>query len=624
MASELRNGQPAGSTAIRARSTLAELPKSHNFTSKLPADPAFPTPADSDRAPRQKLGPRMVRDALFTYIKPETADEPELLGVSSRAMEDLGLHDDEVQTQEFLDLVAGNKIYWSEDSAGSYPWAQAYAGWQFGSWAGQLGDGRAISLFETTNPETGIRYELQLKGAGRTPYSRFADGKAVLRSSIREYVVSEALNALRIPTTRALSLTLTPKATVLRETREPGAIVARFAESWLRIGSFDLLRSRGDRKLIRRLADYVAEDVFPGWKSLRSFLSEDESSHLDPPRDVPKDAIQGPAGAEENRYARLYREIVRRNALTVAKWQCFGFMNGVLNTDNTSIFGLSLDYGPFAFMDNFDPSYTPNHDDHLLRYSYRNQPTIIWWNLVRLGEDMGELIGAGPQVDTEVFEKGVSEEFAPELIKRAETLIEAAGHEYKAVFTSEYSRLMRARCGLKTQKQSDIDVLISDLLDTLEKLELDFNHFFRRLSSLTLAHIDTEEKRRDTAKIFFHREGITALGETTDSAAERVSSWLASWRERILEDWGEEATSDKERIEAMKGVNPNFLPRGWVLDEIIDRVQNKGDREVLGRVMRLALQPYREEWDKEDREDAERWCGDVPRQGRGLMCSCSS
>ena len=419
-------------------------------------------------------------------------------------------------------------------------------------------------MFESTNPKTNVRYELQLKGAGRTPYSRFADGKAVLRSSIREFVVSEALNALRIPTTRALSLTLTPKDMVARETMEPGAIVARFAQSWIRIGTFDILRARGDRKLVRQVANYVAEDVFPGWESLPSALPKDTTdAHVDPPRGVTKDRIEGAKGAEENRFARLYREIARRNAKTVAAWQAYGFMNGVLNTDNTSVYGLSLDFGPFAFMDNFDPAYTPNHDDHMLRYSYRNQPSIIWWNLVRLGESLGELIGAGDQVDSEGFiHDDVSEEFAPNLIERAETLINQAGEEYKAVFMTEHKRLMTARLGLKTQKESDFKQLFSELLNTLEKLELDFNHFFRRLSLITVSEIDTADKRKQSARIFFHKERVTGMGETDGSAAQKMSTWLEAWRQRVIEDWGENADADKEREAAMKSVNPKFVPRG--------------------------------------------------------------
>lgn len=376
-----------------------------------------------------------------------------------------------------------------------------------------------------------------------------------------EYI---ALNALGIPTTRALSLTLLPNTSVRRERIEPGAIVTRFAESWLRIGTFDLLRARNERDLTRKLATFVAEDVFQGWESLPAALQFKDkqitSPDVDnPPRGVPRDEIQGEEGAEENRFARLYREIVRRNAKTVGAWQAYGFMNGVLNTDNTSLFGISIDFGPFAFMDNFDPNYTPNHDDEMLRYAYRNQPSIIWWNLVRLGEDLGELIGAGDIVDEEVFAtKGVTEEDAEVLVKRAEKLIDQANAEYKAVFLNEYKRLMTARLGLKSQKESDFEKLFSELLDTLEALELDFNHFFRRLSGVSLADVETDEKRQEISGIFFHDEGVGGIGNTEQSARERIGKWLAAWRERILEDWGTE--KDDERQAAMEAVNPKVTP----------------------------------------------------------------
>jgi len=609
--------------------TLHDLPKSNNFTSNLPADPKFPTPLDSHNASREKLGPRQVRGALYTFVRPEMVKSPELLGVSTRAMKDIGLKEGEQYTDEFRDFVSGNKIIsWNESSpdSGVYPWAQCYGGWQFGSWASQLGDGRAISLFEVTNPHTKVRYEIQLKGAGRTPYSRFADGKAVLRSSIREFVVSEALNALNIPTTRALALTLTPHAKVHRERTEPGAIVARFAQSWLRIGTFDLLRSRGDRKLLRQLSTYVAEEVFKGWESLPARipveeLDDDTKESLDPSRNISSSTLEGPDDIAENRFARLYREIVRRNAKTVAAWQAYAFTNGVLNTDNTSIFGLSLDFGPFAFLDNFDPSYTPNHDDHMLRYSYRNQPTVIWWNLVRLGEDMGELLGAGSKVDDpEFIEKGVTEAFAPELVNRAEQIIHRAGAEYKAVFMAEYKRLMGLRLGLTSPlSAADFKGLLSKLLDTLEALELDFNHTFRRLASVKMSELKSKEQCEDVASRFFHHEGVSASDETEESAREKLGAWLATYRERVMQD----GTEDAAREKAMKSVNPKFVPRSWILDELIQRVEHKGEREVLGRVMNMALNPFEESWGG-DAEEEERFCGDVPRFHRAMQCSCSS
>lgn len=372
-----------------------------------------------------------------------------------------------------------------------------------------------------------------------------------------------ALNALGIPTTRALSLTLLPKSKVLRERLEPGAIVARFAESWLRIGTFDILRARGDRVLIRKLATYIAEDVFGGWENLPAVVSVRDgqsTAEMDSPRrGVASGELQCHQEIDENRFARLYREIARRNAKTVAAWQAYGFMNGVLNTDNTSIYGLSLDYGPFAFMDNFDPQYTPNHDDHMLRYSYKNQPSVIWWNLVRLGESLGELFGAGGRVDDESFiTDGVSEELEPEIIKRAETIIDRTGEEFKAVFLNEYKRLMCQRLGLKTQQESDFQNLFSEMLDTLEALELDFNHFFRRLSGLSLSELETEDQRAQAAAIFFHAEGFGGIGYTEASAKARIAKWLEYWRGRVLEDWG--TGHDDDRQKAMKAVNPNVCP----------------------------------------------------------------
>jgi uncharacterized protein YdiU (UPF0061 family) len=628
-----RVAQMAGHLSTNSKQfSIRDLPKSNNFTQKLPADAQYPTPTASHNEDRLKLGPRLVKNAAFTYVRPESFEKTELVGVSKTALKDLGIDPESVQDEDFKDTVAGKKIVTIDGEPKDediYPWAQCYGGYQFGSWAGQLGDGRAISLFETTNPNTNQRYELQLKGAGKTPYSRFADGRAVVRSSIREFVVSEALNSLGIPTTRALSLTLAPEARVRRETMEPAAIVARFAQTWLRLGTFDLARSRGDRDLIRKLSDYVAEDVFGGWENLPSKLASTTGKDLtDPSRGAAKDTLEGEGEVQENRYARLYREIVRRNAKMVAHWQAYAFTNGVLNTDNTSVYGLSIDFGPFAFLDNFDPSYTPNHDDHLLRYAYKNQPSIIWWNLIRLGESLGELIGSGDRCDEKEFvEQGVRENWSDELIKRAETIIGNVADEYRAVFMAEYKRLMTKRLGLKTFKDSDFEELYSELLDTLEAMELDFNHTFRRLSRIKTEEIDSEEKRKDVAGRFFHAEGLTTnMAGSEDEARTRLARWLEKYRLRVVEDW--EEGNDEARFAAMKAVNPKFIPRSWVLDELIERVEKKGEREVLDRVMHMALNPFEEEYKGEGgeqgREEYERFCGDVPRYQRAMQCSCSS
>ncbi|KAI5790515.1 hypothetical protein FPQ18DRAFT_277470 [Pyronema domesticum] len=529
--------------------SLRDLPKSCVFTKSLPCDKLFPTPKDSAKSGSEKLGPRQVKEALYTYVRPTPATaNPELLAVSPAAFRDLGLKLEEAETKEFVDLVAGNGSYEDVDENGVYPWAQCYGGWQFGQFAGQLGDGRAISLFEGTNPQTGKRYEVQLKGAGKTPYSRFADGRAVLRSSIREFLVSEYLNSIGIPTTRALALTLLPNEMVVREKMEVCAIVARMAESWIRIGTFDIFRARGDRVRLRQLCDYVHEEVL------------------------------GLTMTEGNKYEAMYREIVKRNAKVVALWQVYGFMNGVLNTDNTSILGLSLDFGPFAFMDKFDPSYTPNHDDYLLRYSFRNQPTIIWWNLVRLAEDIAELI-------------------------TAEKLIASIGEDYKTVFLTTYKEKMAERMGFKSFKEEDFDSHFSPVLDLMEKHEFDFHLFFRKLAETPVKEIKAE---------------IFLPADASKKDIKDVEGYLTMYKERLAE----EGITDEMRIPQMKKTNPKFVPKNWVLDEIIKRVEKDGEREVLKDVVKCVMEPFEDTW--EGVKDAERWCGPVPKDKQAMQCSCSS
>ena len=596
---------------------LAELPKSAVFTARLPADSAFPTPAASAAAPLAKLGPRMVREALFTYVRPTpaTAKPPELLAVSPAAFRDLGLALSEADTPAFAALVAGNASYGAAadaaDAAGIYPWAQCYGGWQFGQWAGQLGDGRAISLFEATNPATGARYELQLKGAGQTPYSRFADGRAVLRSSIREFVVSEYLHALGVPTTRALALTLLPGLHALRERLEPCAVVTRMAPSWLRIGTFDLLHARRDRLRTRLLADYVCDELL-------DFGPSQPQSHQQPqPQPQPQQAPQ-------NRYEHMYREIARRNARTVAQWQAHAFMNGVLNTDNTSLLGLSLDFGPFAFMDAFDPDYTPNHDDHALRYCFRNQPGVIWWNLVRLAEDLAPLLilpdaerpdEASGRDATDATDATDAADGA-EAIKRVQPIIESVGEEYRLTFLAAYKTLMTEKLGFASCRQTDMDAQFSPLLDLLQKHGLDYHRFLRKLSETPVPPGGADAGLSEALA-----EELLAAGQgpTTPEAKRDVLQFLHSYAARIRQDgdW-----DDAERMRRMKRCNPKFVPKNWVLDEAIERVEKQGDRKVLADLVTVLSAPFDDCWPAI--EDAERWCGPVPLHQRALQCSCSS
>ena len=284
-------------------------------------------------------------------------------------------------------------------------------------------------------------------------------------------------------------------------------------------------------------------------------------------------------------------------------------------------------------MDNFDPAYTPNHDDHMLRYSYKNQPTIIWWNLVRLGESLGEVMGMGAEVDDATYiADGIKEEQADVVVKRAEKLITQVGEEYKATFLAEYKRLMTSRLGLKNFKDNDFEELFSDCLDSMEALELDFNHFFRRLSTLRVGDLTTIEARKEKAAVFFHKEG-PPRNVSEDEAREKLAKWLDKWRLRVLEDWNdanEDIADDREheRITRMKQVNPNFIPRSWILDEVIRRVEKEGEREVLDRIMHMVLNPFEDRWSGEswkgDPEEEQRWIGDPPKFERAMQCSCSS
>jgi uncharacterized protein YdiU (UPF0061 family) len=508
-------------------------------------------------------------------------------------MKDLGLAEGEEKTQLFEEVMAGQYVF--EDT---YPWAQAYAGYQFGVFAGQLGDGRAISLFEATNPVTGKRYELQLKGAGLTPYSRFADGKAVLRSSIREALGSEYANALGIPTTRALALVNLPETFARRETTESCAIVCRMAETWVRLGTFDLHRARGNRSEMRKLADYCIEQVFGGESKLIYPKSTEEY--------------------KSNRYHQLYREIVVRNARSLAYWQAYAFMNGVLNTDNTSVYGLSIDYGPFAFMDTFDPSFTPNHDDGQLRYSYKHQPTAIWWNLIRLGENLGELLGATPELvdDKDFIEKGVKEkdEVIDGILKRAERIIMDAGEEFEKTFVERYNELMSQRLGLFKSKPEDHKDLFSPLLDMLEGCEIDYNQFFRKLSDCEFFN-----GKATDARIFMPVVRDFTAMKTPDECVRDIDAWLALYVARLE---AEGQNSDAERQKHMRAVNPKFVLKNWILDEVITKAR-ENDFSLYHQVLGMSLEPFNETWGLDEALE-KRFCGDVPRSSRSIQCSCSS
>jgi uncharacterized protein YdiU (UPF0061 family) len=375
--------------------------------------------------------------------------------------------------------------------------AQVYSGHQFGVWAGQLGDGRALLVGQVRNGK-GELWDIQLKGAGRTPYSRFADGRAVLRSSIREYLCSEAMTALDIPSSRALSLVATGE-TVMREKPEPGAVIARLAPSHVRFGHFEHFHYAGNTDAVRALADHVIAEHFPG---------------LD--------------------HAGFYAEVVRRTAAMVAHWQAAGFAHGVMNTDNMSILGLTLDYGPFGFMDAYDPGFICNHTDEGGRYSVINQPGIAHWNLRALAVALSRLVPA-------------------------QTLLQAL-EGFERHFGARYRGLMRAKLGLTRDEAGD-DGLIGELLALMARGSADYTLTFRDLP----------------------RAGDTWLARFGDARAE-AQGWLERWQAR---------TADED-LSGLDRVNPRFVLRNWVAETAIRAVEDRGDVATLDRIFRLLQTPFDE------------------------------
>ena len=380
---------------------------------------------------------------------------------------------------------------------GFEPLAMVYSGHQFGHWAGQLGDGRALMVGQVRNAR-GELWDIQLKGAGKTPYSRFGDGRAVLRSSIREYLCGEAMAALGIPTSRALSLVATGES-VMREKPEPGAVIARLAPSHVRFGNFEHFHYAGNSDAVRALADHVIAEHFPG------------ISH-----------------------ATFYGEVVRRTALMIAQWQAVGFAHGVMNTDNMSILGLTLDYGPFGFMDAYDPEFICNHTDEQGRYSVINQPAIAHWNLRALAVALSRLVPA-------------------------QTLVEELD-KFEGWFASRYRTLMRARLGLAREEDGD-DRLIGELLAVMAKGQADYTLTFRELP----------------------RAGEAWLARFGSARAE-AENWLARWRARTT----------GEDLSGLDWVNPKYVLRNWVAETAIRAVEDHGDIATLDRIFRLLQTPFDE------------------------------
>jgi uncharacterized protein YdiU (UPF0061 family) len=637
------------SSTSNSTSTLASLASKSSFTQLTP-DKRIQDQAIALKNEKNIIHtPRILLLGAFSWTVPEKRAAYKYLTSSPKALEDLKL--DPEQDEEFKSIVSG-EIY-HEDFVDKFPvpYSQAYAGWQFGQFAGQLGDGRVMNLFEmekqvkpgndpvdlAKNVNLGNdsvdlnlarpklpslanrnKYELQLKGAGKTPFSRFADGKAVLRSSIREYIISEHLHAIGIPSTRALSLTYLPKTYAQRHRAEKCAIVSRFAELWVRLGSFDLYRWRSDRNGIRELADYVINELFT--VDGEKFIHFQEISGQN---DFFNDF--GPL----TDYDKMYYEAVIRNASTTALWQCYGFLNGVLNTDNTSILGLSMDFGPFSILDKFDPNFTSNSEDHELRYSYKNTPTSIWWNLTRFGEDLAELLGAGPELlnDKDFVEGNFHKEWEDQIIQRATKVIEIGGEIFQYTFTKVYVETFFNRLGLSQaliDKDPNVsnEELIAPMLDMLGKVQCDFNKFFLHLQSMDLE----QDLTQIAEKLILPSENV--LGESYYSKEELVEV-VVNWLEIYKQKMKESAEIDPHHKLVSLRYNPVFLPRNWILDEVIRFTEETDgeDLSYLKKLEKMSCNPFdASKWGDEMKELEDKWSlqGDVGAEYIQMQCSCSS
>ncbi|MEY4578762.1 MAG: hypothetical protein RL701_3465 [Pseudomonadota bacterium] len=523
-------------TALSFRNRLVET---------LPGDPLTDTRS------------RQVAHACYSRVEPTPVAAPELLIVVPEVAALLELTSE--VTPELTAILSGNQVL-----PEMKPYAACYGGHQFGNWAGQLGDGRAITLTEVAT-SSGASYEVQLKGAGRTPYSRTADGRAVLRSSLRELVCSEAMFHLGVPTTRALSLALTGDK-VMRDLLydghaafEPGAIVARVAPSFLRFGNFELHSARKDTATLSKLVQFSIERYFPQFSV---------NGRLD--------------------LAGWYEEICQRTARLMVEWMRVGFVHGVMNTDNMSLLGLTIDYGPYGWLDVYDPEWTPNTTDAGgRRYRFGHQPYIGQWNLMQLARALAPLF----------------DDVSP---------LETSLNAYAEYYADQEQRMWRNKLGLSTE-QVDDPALFSELIPALVAVETDMSLFFRKLAELPTQPSATSPDQR----LALLSDAFYALETIPASAFATLQAWLERYAQRI----GSEDASVAQRRARMHAVNPLYVPRNYLVQEVIEKTQ-AGDRAALPELLDVLRHPYTEQPGREafaaKRPD---WARNKPGCS---MLSCSS
>lgn len=469
-------------------------------------------------------------ESLFTRIDPEAVRSPQLVAFNRRLAESMGLNMDALEGEAGASIFAGNNLI-----QGSAPIAQAYAGHQFGHFT-MLGDGRAVLLGEHITP-SGDRLDIQLKGSGRTPYSRRGDGRAALGPMLREYIISEAMNALGIPTTRSLAVTTTGE-TILRETTLPGAVLTRVAASHIRVGTFQYAANYGSATDLRALADYTIARHYPYIEKLDD---SDIANH-----------------GGQNRYFHLLKEVIRRQAELIAKWQLVGFIHGVMNTDNMAISGETIDYGPCAFMDVYNPETVFSSIDTYGRYAYGNQPKMAGWNLARFAEALVPLI----HTDTD----------------RAVDLAQQAISEFPDLFNSYWMSGMRAKLGIADEETQD-EELVRDLLELMEKHKSDYTNTFL---ALTYDQHDEKELSQQAA-------AATEWFDTTD-----FREWQERWHARI----GDGPEQKEAARQLMRSHNPAVIPRNHRVEEALEAAVKNGDYSVMTRLLDALAGPFEHRTDQ--------------------------
>ncbi len=505
--------------------SLDDLKFDNSFVNTLPADPI------EDNYCRQ------VSNASFSNVRPKLSSAPKLISFSAEMAEALNLHESVCSTKTFTEVFSGNKVL-SE----MHPCATVYGGHQFGNWAGQLGDGRAINLGEVLTIDN-TRWTLQLKGAGPTPYSRTADGLAVLRSSIREYLCSEAMYHLGIPTTRALSICLTGEE-VERDMfydgnpkKELGAVVCRVAPSFTRFGHFQLPAAMQNYDLLRKLIDYTIRFDFPEM-------------------DLPVDSANQ---FSNESILEWFQEVCKRTAMMVVEWMRVGFVHGVMNTDNMSILGLTIDYGPYGWLENYDPDWTPNTTDaNGRRYRYGNQPQVALWNLVQLANALYPLI----------------KESSP---------LENALKSYQETYDRYNQSMLASKLGLKEFSPKTDGKLAEDLFQLLGKVETDMTIFFRKLALVqkTQNFLDEETAYKILLPAYYKPN------ENTNQYKSDLNIWLKSYNRRLQD----ERSSADERQRAMDQVNPNYVFRNYLAQLAIDEAST-GNFQPVNDLLSVLKKPY--------------------------------